>query len=269
MVGRLVAIGGVIVLIVLGALGFFVFRQPEEASAPIEAIPLSEASSVAVAETAAPAAETAAPTAATAEPAATTEAVADATAAPAAETAAPAAAQTFEIVQAESQARFLIDEVLQGAPVKVVGATDQVAGQIAIDVSNPQNSVVGPIQINARTLTTDNDFRNRAIKNAILNTNEFEFVTFTPQTLSGLPATAAVGTPFTFQVTGELTIKDVTRPATFEVTVTPISETQIEGLATTTILYRDYELNIPDSPAVDTVADEVVLELDFVAQALA
>jgi hypothetical protein len=47
--------------------------------------------------------------------------------------------------------------------------------------------------------------------------------------------------------------------------VTPISQTEISGLAKTTVLYRDFNLTIPDSPSVDTVADEVRLELEFVA----
>lgn len=77
----------------------------------------------------------------------------------------------------------------------------------------------------------------------------------------------AVGQPFSFQVAGDLTIRDVTRPVTFEVTVTPASDSQIDGLATATFPYRDFELAIPDAPSVDTVADDVTVELEFVAAA--
>lgn len=151
----------------------------------------------------------------------------------------------------------------------VVGVTDQVAGQIALDPSDLAATQLGVIQVNARTLATDNDFRNRAIKNAILNTDSYEFVTFTPTSISGLPATVTVGQPFTFQITGDLTIKDTTRSVTFDATVTPVSETELSGTASTSVLYRDFNLAIPDSPSVDTVADTVRLEIDFVARALA
>ena len=157
--------------------------------------------------------------------------------------------------------------MLRGSPVTVVGVTDQVAGQIAIDPANPAATQLGEVRVNARTLATDNDFRNRAIKNQILDTNTYEFVNFQPTELVGLPETAPVGQPFTFQVVGDLTIRDVTQQVTFDVTVTPVSESRIEGVATTTFPYRDFGLRIPDAPSVDTVADDVTLELAFVAVA--
>jgi polyisoprenoid-binding protein YceI len=136
-------------------------------------------------------------------------------------------------------------------------------------VANPANTQIGVIQINARTLATDNNFRNRAIRNAILDTNSFEFITFTPTSVAGLPEQAAIGQAFTFQIIGDLTVKDVTRSVTFEVTVTPIDENQIRGSATTTIRHADFGLLIPDVPSVSDVSDEVRLELEFVAYPVA
>ncbi len=173
----------------------------------------------------------------------------------------------FEIVQDESEARFIIDEVLRGSPKTVVGVTNQVAGQIAVDPANPASAQVGQISINARTLATDSDMRNRAVKNRILQTDTYEFVTFQPTQLTGLPESAAAGEPLSFQIVGDLTIRDTTKQVTFDVTLTPVDETRLEGLATLTIPYRDFGLAIPDSPSVDTVADDVTLELEFVAVA--
>jgi len=174
----------------------------------------------------------------------------------------------FEIVPAESEARFLIDEVLRGDPITVVGATDQVAGQFAVNPGDVSEVQVGTIQVNARTLATDNDFRNRAIKNRILLTDDYEFITFSPAEVVGLPETVTVGETYNFQIVGDLTVTDVTRSVTFEVTATATSENRIEGLAKTSILYPDFELFIPDARAVDTVDDEVRLELEFVAEAI-
>ncbi len=127
---------------------------------------------------------------------------------------------------------------------------------------------MGIVQVNARALATDNEFRNRAIKNRILLTDAHEFITFTPTQVTGLPESGAVGQTYTFQVTGDLTVTDVTRPVTFEVTATAVSETRIEGTAATAFPYRDFELVIPDSPSVDTVADDVRLEIDFAAETI-
>ncbi len=180
----------------------------------------------------------------------------------------PAAVITvFEITQDESEARFIIEEVLRGADTTVVGSTDQIVGQIAIDMANPSNSQIGEILVNARTLTTDNEFRNRAVKNRILRTNDFEFVSFVPTTVLNLPDTVAVGDEVSFQIVGDLTVTDVTNEVTFDVTVNIVNEGRIEGSASTAILYADFNLAIPDSPSVDTVEDEVILELVFVATA--
>jgi polyisoprenoid-binding protein YceI len=255
--------------LLVALLAFTVFRPPEAASGPISAIPLAtSAAEPTQAATSAPTeAATSVPTMVATE--AATQAATSAPTAVATEAAPVAANQIFEIVPGESEARFLIDEVLRGADVTVVGTTDQVAGQIGLDPNAPQSAQVGVIQVNARDLATDSEFRDRAIKNAILLTNEHEFVTFTPTAIEGLPETVTVGQPFSFQINGDLSIAGSTQAVVFEVTVTPMSDTEISGTAVTTVLYRDFGLNIPDSPAVDTVADEVRIELDFIARAVA
>ena len=272
MAQRLLIAGGAVIVLGLAIVAFTVFRTPESASAPIAALPITEATTASTAPaTTEPPTASPAPAIPEVTTASTAAAAAEATQIPTAsgQTSTASASQIFEIVSAESEARFLIDEVLRGAPVTVIGATDQVAGQIALDPSAPQVVKVGTIQINARTLATDNDFRNRAIKNAILQTDSFEFITFTPTTISGMPESVTVGTPFSFQMSGDLTVKDTTKAVTFEVTVTPMSETEISGTATTSVQYRELGLTIPDSPAVDTIADDVRLELTFIARSVA
>ncbi|WP_298482923.1 YceI family protein [uncultured Chloroflexus sp.] len=248
---RIVVVISFIVVIALGLLAFYVFRPPEAASGPLEAVPLALPTTAPLAQ------PTAAPATTVVAEATTTSALPT--------TATEPVLQLFAIDQSRSEARFLIDEVLRGQPVTVVGVTNQVAGQIALDPNVPTAAQVGVIQINARTLATDNEFRNRAIKNAILRTNQFELITFTPRAINGLPDKVTIGVPFEFTIEGDLTITDVTRPVTFTVTVTPVSQTEISGVAKTAVLYRDFNLIIPDSPSVDTVADEVRLELEFVA----
>jgi polyisoprenoid-binding protein YceI len=240
-------------------------QEPQAPSEPIAAEPLATAPEVLVAD---PAATTEAEPAAAPEPtAAVAPAALTATSEPQANPV--AAAAIFEIIPAESEARFKIDETLQGAPKTVIGTTDQVAGQIEIDPAEPGATRVGEIRVNARGLTTDNNFRNRAIKNWILKTDQFEFVTFQPTEIVGLPESGSVvmGQPFSFQIKGDLTVTGVTLPVTFDVTVTPESEMRIQGEARTQILHKDFDLAIPDAPVVDEVKEEVILELSFVAAA--
>jgi polyisoprenoid-binding protein YceI len=170
-----------------------------------------------------------------------------------------------ELVQDESEARFIVNEVLDNKDNTVTGVTNQVAAQISIDPANPANVQLGTVKIDVRDLTTDSSMRNRAIQNFILNSNDFEFVTFEPTQFVGLPASAKVGDSFSFQIIGDLTIRDVTRSVTFDVTVTVESNARLSGLASAIISRADFNLGIPSVPRVASVDDDVRLELQFVA----
>jgi len=197
----------------------------------------------------------------------TVEATEEPTAEPVAETTeAPAAAVLYRISQDESQVSFTLTEDLRGVPTTVVGTTDQIAGDIVVDFTTPANSQVGQIRINARTLVTDNEFRNRAIRGEILESSkdEYEFIEFTPTAVTGLPAAVTVGEPITFQLTGDLKIRNITQSVTFDVTATATEE-RLEGSATVVVTRTQYNLVIPSAPGVANVSEEVTLQIDFVA----
>ena len=242
---RILFAGGVAAVITMSALGVTAYsylKPTATASAAISTVPLTVISSSLT-----PADESAA-------------------AAPSVST---AGATIYDIQSSESKASFTIDEVLRGSPYTVVGTTDRVSGQIAFNASDPAAAQVGTVLIDARTLATDDSSRNRAIGNQILDTNQYEYISFTPTQLTGLPESVSPGQSFTFQTTGELTIKDVSKPATFNVTLTPAADGSLSGSATTTIQYADWGVSIPNVPFVASINDEVALQLDFTASTAA
>ena len=252
-------IGASALLIVVAAAGLlaynYVLGETEPASSPITAVPLVVDAATPVPE---PVVAEATAESVTAAPESSTES---------------AAAQVqgsgsllFEISSDGSEVSFNIYEELAGQPKTVVGTTDQVAGQIAINLSDLSQLEVGVIQVNARTFATDNDRRNNAIRRFILSTDQYEFITFTPTEIIGLSGSAEPGQSFTFQVAGDLTIRDVTQPVVFDVTVQGDSTTQLTGTATTIVARSDFNLTIPSVPNVANVAEEVTLTIDFVAQ---
>ena len=263
---QIVAAGALAIALILGVAAYTIFKTPAEASGPLQAIPLAQ--SATESSTSVLPIESSGSATAIADATTTGTTVADAQST-AATTASGGSATSviLQIDQSQSEAHFIIDEVLNNAPKTVIGSTDQVAGEIAIDPQDPSNTRVGTIQVDARTLTTDNDFRNRAIKNQILQTDQYEYITFKPTEIVGLPQAGDVGESYTFQIVGDLTIRDVTKQATFDVTITAPSETRVEGTATTTIAYADYGITIPQVRQVANVADQVKLELDFVTVA--
>lgn len=200
-------------------------------------------------------------------PAATEAITAETTTATSGESA--AGTQLFTIDQSQSVARFTLDETLMGAPKTVVGTTNLVEGAITIDMADFSKTTISPIQIDARGFATDSSRRDGAIQRFVLGSNSEEnrYLVFTPTTITGFPATAAVGDTFELQIAGDLTISGVTKAVTFVTSVTVTSESEISGLASAQILRSDFNLNIPSVPSVANVTDEVLLELQFVAKA--
>lgn len=244
-----IVLGGVVFLLLVIAGVAYVLRPSEEASSPIQAVPVlpkeeetSEVGEAVVVE------EDSEVNDVTKEP--ESEAI---------------DLVVFSIVQKESEVNFILDEELRGEPNTVVGVTDQVAGEIALDFNNPANSIVGTITINARTFTTGSNIRNRMINNQILDTSPYEFITFAPTAIEGLEDTVKIGETYAIQITGDLTIRNVTNLATFEMSLTLVSESRLEGTATTQILRTDYGLIIPSVRSVANVTNEVQLIIMFVA----
>jgi polyisoprenoid-binding protein YceI len=176
--------------------------------------------------------------------------------------------KVFTIDSSGSEASFSIVEVLFGQPNTVVGKTSQVAGQIQVDQDDPSKSTVGQIKVDLTGLKTDSNLRNNTIQGRILETGNSgnQFATFTPKSISELPESVTVGQPFSFKITGDLTIHGVTRSATFDTTATLQSDSKLSGQAQTMLnSYKDFNISIPDVPSVSHVSEPVKLTLTFTA----
>ena len=251
-------IGGAAAMLVLAACGARTTAAPTAAPA----VATVAAPTSAPAATVAPAEPTAAPTEA---PAAATQPAATATTE--SKAAQPAAASVFQIDASQSTATFTLNEKLMGNPKTVVGTTSQVSGQISLTPSDLTGTKIGTIQINARDFKTDSNMRNGAIQRFVLETNkdEYQYITFEPTSIEGLPATVKTGESATFKITGNLKIRTIIKPVTFDATVTAKSDTELTGTAKTTITRSAFEITIPSVPSVADVTDDVALELQFVA----
>jgi polyisoprenoid-binding protein YceI len=182
----------------------------------------------------------------------------------------PGIVRRYAIVPEISEVRFNIDEVLFGNPKTVIGRTNQVTGEILLNLQIPDETEVGPIQVNARELVTDESFRNRALRRQILDSaqDKYQYILFTPTEIAGLGSEAVViGEARNFSLTGDLQIRDIVHAVTFEMLVTAVSESELNGSGEVTVLRSDYDLQIPSVPGVADVSDEVRLEIEFVAEA--
>lgn len=178
----------------------------------------------------------------------------------------PSGEAALRIIPEESEARFLIDEVLLGSPFTVVGATSALEGGITTDLNDPSNAQVN-IVVDVTTLVTDNGKRNGAIQRWILETTEpgNQTAEFNATSINGMPEQVVVGEPFNFQITGEFSVKGVSKELTFEGSATLVSEDRLEGTASTGVLYTEFTTIPGLPPQVASVDENMILEIDFVA----
>ncbi|MFP3914862.1 MAG: YceI family protein [Actinomycetota bacterium] len=185
-------------------------------------------------------------------------------------TTSPEAGGAFVIDPDQSEARFELEEELRGSPNEVVGTTREVAGQVRFDPSDLSSVELSEVVVNARTFQTGSSSRDRAIRSGVIldsGSDEHELITFNPDSIEGLPEQADRGDTVSATVTGELTIKGTTQTETFDLEVTWVDETTLEGTASATVDRTDYGIGIPDVPTVASVDEEVRLVLEFVAAA--
>ncbi len=175
----------------------------------------------------------------------------------------------YDVDISRSEARFLIDEVLRGSPNTVVGTTDQIDGSVAVRYDQPAIEI-GEFEINVRTIRTDDEMRDRSIRTLILESNndEYEFSTFRPTEITGVPDQIGTGDEISLTATGDLTVRDVTRTVSFDLSLQLTSEEEISGYGSTTITWDNFDITIPyvgGNSIVSAVDDKVILEIEFVA----
>ncbi len=176
---------------------------------------------------------------------------------------APDGSTAFRVDDSQSEVRFVIGEILGGEPNTVVGVNQQVSGSAYVVFDEPGASVVGAFVIEASSFQTDSNLRNRAINQFILQSGSFPTIVFVPTSITGLPDSAATGDRLDVQIGGELTIRDVTQPVTFEVRLMVISDSHLQATGSATIARSDFELQIPRVQRVAGVNEEFILEFDM------
>lgn len=196
------------------------------------------------------------------EPAAT-EAPAPTAEAPAEPAEASQGATTFVLGEG-TVARYKVEEELarQGFFV-ATGETTEVVGRIAFDEGGGVVADESSIVIQAGTLRTDSDRRDRYVRERTLLTAQYPEVVFRPTSVEGLPSSIseASGT-VEFTISGDLTIRDQTRPVTWDVTAE--FGDIITGIAAIDITFEQFAMDKPSVAIVLSVEDTIRLELAFV-----
>ena len=248
---------GAVLAILLAATLLACSQQPEPQPTPIPA--------------AAVAVPTPPPPTATVESTATVAPIPTATTAPAPTPASTAAAPseatqsaTAFVLGEGTVARYMVEEVLASQGFKVAtGETSEVVGRIVFDADGAIVPDESSIVIQAGTLKTDNDRRDRYVREQTLQTAMYPEIIFRPTSAEGLPSPLSeAGGEVEFTLSGDLTIRDQTRPVTWNVTAA--FGDSITGLAVIDINFEQFGMDKPRVAVVVSVGDTIRLELDFV-----
>ncbi|MGH2627922.1 MAG: YceI family protein [Anaerolineales bacterium] len=200
-----------------------------------------------------------------------------AVASPASENGAPTDAATevadaslrlFRIDPAQSEVRYEVGETFFSENNRfaiAVGRTSGISGEILVDLDEPAASRVGEIVIDVSQFTSDELRRDNYIRRSGLESARFPLARFVPTAVEGLPASIPPGEEVAFTIRGDLTVKEVTRPAEWQVTARLESDRLI-GRAEGEILMSDFGVGPIRIPFLAT-EDEVTLVLEFVAVA--
>jgi polyisoprenoid-binding protein YceI len=161
---------------------------------------------------------------------------------------------------------YRVAERLGGSDSTAVGTTTLVAGEIALNRARPSASELGEIVVNVEAFTSDSTLRDKRIRHDYLESTAYPYATFTPDTIVGLPdAPVDDGEPVEIEVTGALTVKETTMPATFAGTV-GLAGDELTASLSTTVLMSDFDVGPIAVSGLVSTADEVDLEFDLVAR---
>jgi polyisoprenoid-binding protein YceI len=169
-----------------------------------------------------------------------------------------AAVETYTIDPVHSAVGFSIRHFVS----KVPGKFSKFSGTITVDRANPQNSSA-EATIDVASVNTDNQKRDDHLRNA----DFFEVAKFPTMTFKSI-AWKKTGAD-TFEVTGNLTLKGVSKPVVLKVTSLGFGPgmggAMLSGWEATTTINKA-EFNLKDPPMLDAaLGDDVTITINIEA----
>jgi polyisoprenoid-binding protein YceI len=170
----------------------------------------------------------------------------------------------LQVAASGNEARYRVREQLAGfdLPNDAVGRSSAVTGGLVLDSAGRVVPADSRITVDISGITSDRDRRDGYVRRRILQTDSFPDVILRPTAVSGLPWPLPSSGSRAFALTGDLTVKGVTRPTTWQVTAAFQGDT-VTGLAATAFTFADFGLAQPRVPVVLSVGDTIRLEYDF------
>lgn len=147
-------------------------------------------------------------------------------------------------------------------PNDAVGTTKNVTGSLVIDQSGKVAKDQSKFTVQISSLKTDQSMRDGFIHRSVLESDKYPNADFVPTEVKGLPSPLPTSGDVNFQIVGDMTMRGVTKPVTWDVTG-KIDGKTLTGKATTRLKFADFNMTQPRVPVVLSIEDDIRLELDF------
>ncbi|HSJ90672.1 MAG TPA: YceI family protein [Ilumatobacter sp.] len=159
----------------------------------------------------------------------------------------------------ESQVGYRVKEILFGVDAEGVGRTNQVTGTFVIEGTQV---VSGEFVVDVATIESDDRRRDGQFRGRIMSTDEYPEATFTLAEPIELGTEPADGVDVATTATGELTLRGVANPVTFDVTAQQ-QNGRVGVLGAIPIVFADYSIANPSIAGI-TTEDNGLLEFVLV-----
>jgi polyisoprenoid-binding protein YceI len=159
----------------------------------------------------------------------------------------------------ESELGYRVKEVLFGVDTEAVGRTNQITGSLMIDGTAVTDA---EFTADVASISSDESRRDGQFRGRIMSTDEFPTAVFTLTAPIELGTQPADGVEVATSATGELTLRGVTNPVTFDLTA-KLENGKIGVLGNIPVVFADYSIANPSFGGV-TTEDNGLLEFVLV-----
>ncbi len=159
----------------------------------------------------------------------------------------------------ESEFGYRVEEVLFGVNTTAAGRGNEISGSMTIAGTTVTDAA---FTVDVGSITSDESRRDNQFRGRIMSVDQFPEATFTltaPIEFGTVPAPAE---QLTATATGNLTLRGITRPVTFDVTAES-GENRIGVLGTIPVQFADYDIPNPSTGGI-TTEDNGLLEFILV-----
>jgi polyisoprenoid-binding protein YceI len=189
----------------------------------------------------------------------------------------PVGEQVYIIDPSASTASYIADEEffadaltkygIGAGRTGTVGSTQAIEGSFTLNWSDLSASLgENTFTVDLSTLTSDQSLRDGWLRNDGPRFGQYPNAIFVASGLQDAPSTYNLGDEVTFNMVGELTIREITQPATFAVTASLSADGVVTGVALADATMSDFGITPPNFLNTLTVADEFQIRVEFTAR---